>query len=198
VVGRQTTTRAGRGGVNPTARAGGLGPPRPPTRLGISWYCEEKVCFRVAAFQTLSPPVRRAASVDSRVSELHGMTASCGTGSGAVVDLGQVEGGNHRVSSVVYARPGCGRWLCKMPLYSRQGGGRDGELRVLPLDPPRFSPAGFSGRDAPAAAACGGGGRQHESGWAKLPAVADTGCHREGGVLVRRGSWLAGPQVTTA
>jgi hypothetical protein len=38
---RQTTTRAGREGVNPTARAGELGAPRPPSRLGTSWYCEE-------------------------------------------------------------------------------------------------------------------------------------------------------------
>jgi hypothetical protein len=44
-VGRQTT-RAGPGGVNPTALEGELGRPRPPTRLGISWYCEERIEVR--------------------------------------------------------------------------------------------------------------------------------------------------------
>jgi hypothetical protein len=47
-----------------------------------------------------------------------------------------VEEDHHGVSSKqpVYARPVCGRWLRRLPLgHSRRGGGREGELRVLPL-----------------------------------------------------------------
>jgi hypothetical protein len=47
-----------------------------------------------------------------------------------------------------------------LPLFrSRQGGGRDGELRVLPLDL-RFL-RWFSGRDGPRASAAAARGEEH-------------------------------------